>query len=150
LITPASVEPPNWPKPFIVQEFVRLEHPEVYLTYCAGGELFGWVTRRFPSGTQSSPWVAHACGARYLRLGEIPNEVREISEQTLMATGLWNSFGCVDLICKPTGEWVVLEVGTDGLFNYVDRDLDDQDFEQELHQRVAHAFWKSAKSQDAY
>jgi hypothetical protein len=41
-----------------------------------------------------------------------------------------------------------LEVGTDGLFNHVDRDLGDQVFERELHRRVADAFWKAAKSYD--
>ena len=30
LIDHDSVEPPNWPRPFVVQEFVRLERPEVY------------------------------------------------------------------------------------------------------------------------
>lgn len=72
LIAETSAEPPNWPRPFVVQEFIRLEHPEVYRTYCAGGELFGWVARPFPEGTRVSPWVAHARGARYVRLGEAP------------------------------------------------------------------------------
>jgi len=27
------------------------------------------------------------------------------------------SFGCVDLLQRPTGEWVMLAVGTDGLFS---------------------------------
>lgn len=49
MVTADSPEPPNWPRPFIVQEFIRLEPPEVYRIYCAGGELFGWVARRFPS-----------------------------------------------------------------------------------------------------
>jgi hypothetical protein len=46
LITPAAAEPPGWPRPFIVQEFVRLERPDVYRMLCAAGELFGWVVRR--------------------------------------------------------------------------------------------------------
>lgn len=50
MIAADSTEPANWPRPFIVQEFVRLERPEVYRVYCAGGELFGWVARRFPGG----------------------------------------------------------------------------------------------------
>lgn len=148
LITAASAEPPNWPRPFIVQEFIRMERPEVYRTYCAAGELFGWVARRFPEGTRLSPWVAHARGARYVRLGEPPTEALEAARRALVATGLWDSFGCVDLLRKPTGDWVVLEVGTDGLFNHVDRDLGDQDFERELHRRIATAFWKTAQSYD--
>ena len=148
LITEASAKPPNWPHPFVVQEFIRLERPEVYRTYGAAGELFGWVARRFPEGTRLSPWVTHARGARYVPLGEPPAEALEAARRALVATGLWNSFGCVDLLRKPTGEWVVLEVGTDGLFNHVDRDLDDQDFERELRQRIADAFWKAAQSYD--
>jgi hypothetical protein len=145
MLTEGSEEPPNWPRPFIVQEFIRLERPEVYRIYCAGGELFGFVARRFPEGTRVSPWVAHARGARYVRLGEPPADALEAARRALEATGLWDSFGCADLLCRPTGEWVVLEVGTDGLFNHVDRDLGDADLERELHQRVADAFWRAAE-----
>ncbi len=145
LVTEGSAEPPNWPRPFIVQEFIRLERPEVYRTYCAGGELFGWVARRFPEGAQPSPWVAHARGARYVRLDEPPATALEAARCALRAVGLWDSFGCADLLRKPGGEWVILEVGTDGLFNHVDRDLGDQGLEQELHHRVAVAFWKVAR-----
>ena len=88
LITEASAEPPNWPRPFVVQEFIRLERPEVYRTYCAAGELFGWVARRFPEGTRLSPWVAHARGARYMRQGEPPTEALEAARRALVATGL--------------------------------------------------------------
>jgi glutathione synthase/RimK-type ligase-like ATP-grasp enzyme len=145
LVIEESAEPPNWPRPFIVQEFIRLERPEVYRTYCAAGELFGWVVRRFPEGTKLSPWVAHARGARYVRLNDPPAGALEAARRALVATGLWDSFGCVDLLRKPTGEWVVLEVGTDGLFNHVDRDLGDHEFERELQQRIADAFWKAAR-----
>lgn len=148
LISEMRVEPPNWPRPFIVQEFIRLGRPEVYRTYCAGGELFGWVSRRFPEGTRVSPWVAHARGARYVRLGQPPTEALNAARRALQATNLWDSFGCVDLLCKPTGEWVVLEVGTDGVFNHVDRDLGDSDLERELQQRVASAFWRAAERCD--
>lgn len=145
MIAERSVEPQNWPRPFIIQEFIRLDRPEVYRTYCAAGELFGWVARRFPEGTRFSPWVAHARGARYVRLGAPPAEALEAARRALVATGLWDSFGCADLLRKPTGEWVVLEVGTDGLFNHVDRDLGDEHLERELHQRVADSFWKAAR-----
>lgn len=145
LVTANTEEPANWPTPFILQEFIRLERPEVYRTYCAGGELFGWVTRRFPEGTQSSPWVAHARGARYVVLGAPPVEAVEPARRALAATGLLNSFGCVDLLRRPTGEWVVLEVGTDGIFNHVDRELEDIELERELDQRIAKAFWHAAQ-----
>ena len=52
------------------------------------------------------------------------------------------------LASQATGKWVVLEVGTDGLFNHVDRDLGDQDFERELQRRIADAFWKAAHNYD--
>lgn len=144
MITADSPEPPNWPRPFIVQEFIRLERPEVYRVYCAGGELFGWVARRFPTGRQPSPWVAHARGARYERLGEPPQAALAAARAALLATGLYDTFGCVDLLCRSSGEWVVLEVGTDGLFNHVDRDLDNPELEAELLQRISRAFWREA------
>jgi glutathione synthase/RimK-type ligase-like ATP-grasp enzyme len=146
MITANSVTPSNWPRPFILQEFVRLERPEVYRLYCAGGQIFGWIARRFPAGRQSSPWVAHARGARYERLGQAPVEAVAAARAALEATCLFDSFGCVDLLRRPTGEWVVLEVGTDGLFNHVDRELDSPELEAELLQRIALAFWQKANS----
>jgi glutathione synthase/RimK-type ligase-like ATP-grasp enzyme len=148
MITEASATPPNWPSPFIVQEFVRLDLPEVYRTYCTGGEMFGWVARRFPEGVRSSPWVAHARGARYVRLNEMPGEALQAARRAVLAAGLGNSFGCVDLLQKPRGEWVVLEVGTDGLYNHVDRDLGDEQLERELDQRLADAFWRAERNCD--
>lgn len=140
LVTPDSPEPPNWPRPFILQEFIRLERLEVYRLYAAGGELFGWVARRFPTGRQPSPWVAHARGARYVRPGDPPTEAVEAARAALVATNLLETFGCADLLQRPTGEWVVLEVGTDGLFNHVDRELDIPDLEAEILNRIARSF----------
>jgi hypothetical protein len=61
----------------------------------------------------------------------------------LAAAGLLGSFGCVDLIRHPeTGAWLVLEVGTDGVHNHVDRDIGDAGFERELLQRIVGAFWR--------
>jgi hypothetical protein len=134
--------PARWPVPFVVQEFVRLAHPEVYRTYAAGGDTFGWVVRRFPAGTKPSPWVAHARGAVYERAGQAPPAATVVARAALAATGLLDSFGCADLLQRPTGEWVVLEVGTDGLVNHVDRALGDVALETELIQRVAGAFRK--------
>lgn len=133
--------PRSWPFPLVVQEFIRLDRPEVYRTYAAGGQLFGWVVRRFPDGVVASPWVAHARGARYAATGEAPTSAVGAARAALEAVGLLDTFGCVDLICRPTGEWVVLEVGTDGMFNHVDRDLGLPGLERELQRRVAEAFW---------
>jgi glutathione synthase/RimK-type ligase-like ATP-grasp enzyme len=133
--------PKDWPRPFIVQEFIQLDRPEVYRAYGAGGQVFGWVARRFPEGVKPSPWVAHARGARYETAGKIPCEAEIAARTALRATDLLNSFGCVDLIQRPSGQWVVLEVGTDGMFNFVDRDLGIPELETEIQRRIAQAFW---------
>jgi hypothetical protein len=142
LLRPGLTLPKDWPLPLVVQEFIRLEQPEVYRLFGAGGQLFGWVARRFPSGTAPSPWVAHARGARYQLAGEAPAEAVEAARSALEAVGLLGSFGCVDLLRRPEGEWVVLEVGTDGMFNHVDRDLGLPELELEIQRRVAEAFWR--------
>ncbi len=141
LITDDLTLPRDWPRPYLVQEFIALERPEVYRLYAAGGELFGWIARRFPAGARSSPWVAHARGAHYERAGEAPPGAMTAARAALEATGLLASFGCADLLRRPTGEWVVLEVGTDGMFNHVDRNLADAERERELQRRIAEAFW---------
>jgi glutathione synthase/RimK-type ligase-like ATP-grasp enzyme len=133
--------PDSWPRPLIVQEFVPMERPEVYRLYSAGGQLFGWVAKRFPAGAKVSPWVAHVRGARYELGGGAPSEAVAASRAALEATGLLDSFGCVDLIQHQDGRWLVLEVGTDGLFNHVDRDLGISTLEQEIQRRIANAFW---------
>ena len=63
----------------------------------------------------------------------------------LQAAGLEDSFGCVDLLQCPSGKWVVLEVGTDGIYNHVDRALDCPSLEAELSDRLAKAFWQKAR-----
>ena len=133
--------PEGWPRPYVVQEFIRLKHPEVYRLYGIAGETFGWNVRRFPTGTKPSPWVAHARGARYARPGKAPEEAEELVCRALTACELFGSFGCVDLLCTDAGRWLVLEVGTNGVFNHVDRALELSDVEQELNQRLAEAFW---------
>lgn len=143
MLSPTDVEPAHWPKPYVVQEFVELNQPEVYRTYCAGGELFGWVARRFPDDRKPSPWVAHARGARYVKLDQAPPSALVSAQSALVATGLWDAFGCVDLLRRPSGEWLVLEVGTDGLVNHVDRDMGDADFERQMEERIAAAFWRA-------
>ena len=46
-----------------------------------------------------------------------------------------------------SGKWLVLEVGTDGLFNHVDRDLGPPGLEQEIQGRGAVAFWSRVGGQ---
>ncbi len=145
MVSTQDAEPRNWPRPFVVQEFIRMDRPEVYRTYGAGGEMFGWVVRRFPDGARSSEWVAHARGARYVALSDPPSTALDVVRRALVATDLLDSFGCVDLLRRPTGEWVVLEVGTDGLFNHVDRDLGDATLETDILRRINAAFWLRAR-----
>jgi hypothetical protein len=142
LPSPGTRLPESWPRPFVVQKFMRLERPEVFRPSAAGGELFGWVARRFPKGAAVSPWVAHARGARYEPAGEAPPEAAAAARAALDAVGLLDSFGCADLIRRPSGQWLVLEVGTDGLVNHLDRDLGLPEMELELRRRVAGAFWR--------
>ncbi|MCY7335610.1 MAG: hypothetical protein LH613_05260 [Chamaesiphon sp.] len=52
------------------------------------------------------------------------------------------SFGVVDLVKDLNDCWYALEVGTDGIYNHVDRDLENDDLLDELNQRLAIAFWK--------
>jgi hypothetical protein len=146
LITETDSEPSRWPRPFVVQEFVRMDEPTVYRAYCAGGELFGWMVRCFPQGQPASPWVAHAKGARYHSAGFAPREAIAAAAKAIDACGLTESFGCADLIQRANGEWLALEVGTDGFFNHVDRDLGDPGFEEELLHRIAKAFWDCAEA----
>lgn len=141
MLTPGMVLPKDWPLPLIVQEFIQLERPEVYRLYGANDHIFGWVARRFPAGVNVSPWVAHARGARYENLGDPPPDAVRAGRAALTAVDLLNSFGCVDLLRRPTGEFVVLEVGTDGMFNHVDREIGCSELESEILRRIAEAFW---------
>jgi glutathione synthase/RimK-type ligase-like ATP-grasp enzyme len=140
LLVSETPVPDDWPRPYIVQEFIRLEAPEVYRLYGAGGETFGWNVRRFPSGVTPSPWVAHARGARYRDPGPLPAAAEEQARAALAATGLLDSFGCADLLRAGDGRWLVLEVGTDGVFNHVDRDIDLPGLPEEIDRRLAAAF----------
>lgn len=144
-LAPGDAIPGDWPRPYVLQEFVRLERPEVYRLYAAGGALFGWNARRFPAGVPASPWVAHARGARYEVEGSAPPEAERVAREALAATGLLSAFGCVDLLPAPEGRWLALEVGTDGVYNHVDRDVGCPALAAELDRRVAEAFWAFVK-----
>ena len=142
MLTSAKNLPANWPAPYVVQEFIELARPEVYRLYGIEGQLVGFNARRFADGKPSSPWVAHARGARYVHNLEVSDAAREVTEQALRATGLWNSMGCVDLLQRSTGEWLALEVGTDGICNHIDREVENPELIQAWDQKVAEAFWK--------
>jgi hypothetical protein len=73
-------------------------------------------------------------------LGDPPREARRQAREALAATGLLESFGCADLLQAPDGRWLVLEVGTDGVNNHVDRHLDLPHLEAEINERLAAAF----------
>jgi len=132
--------PADWPTPFVVQEFIESPQPEVYRLYGVAGELFGWNARRFPAGVKPSPWVAHARGARYCHLAAAPKAAMDAAKGALSVAGLMQSFGAVDLLSDGRG-WLVLEVGTDGVHNHVDRDFENPSLEAELNRRLAEAFW---------
>ncbi len=117
--------------------------PEVYRFYCAGEEMFGWIVRRYPSGRSGSPWVAHARGTEYVRMGEAPESAKAAAQLALVAAGLLDSFGCVDLIRDARQNWLCLEVGTDGLNNHVDRAVGDFEFASEILRQIAKAFWRN-------
>jgi len=146
MLRPGIPLPAGWPTPYVVQEFVKMPEPEVYRLYGVAGETFGWNVRRFPTGVRSSPWVAHVRGARYADAGTPPPEAVLATRDALAATGLQASFGCVDLLRAEDGRWLVLEVGTDGLFNHVDRDLGLPAIEAELDQRLGEAFLRWAEA----
>jgi glutathione synthase/RimK-type ligase-like ATP-grasp enzyme len=137
--------PHDWPRPFVLQEFIQLEVPEVYRLYCVANETFGWNARRFPSGAKVSPFVAHAQGARYETESAVPLEAEFQARQALSCTNLINSFGCADLMRDQRGNWLVLEVNTDGIYNHVDRDISIGNIANEIDERLAAAFhtWSS-------
>ena len=144
LIDPDNIPDDEWPKPYVVQEFVEMANPEVYRLYCVDGDTFGWNRRRFQAGKAKSPWVAHAQGAFYDGAGDIPGEAVDVALAALRACHLADSFGCVDLLPSPRG-WLALEVGTDGLYTYVDRDIvidGRNDTTPEITRRIAAAFLK--------
>jgi glutathione synthase/RimK-type ligase-like ATP-grasp enzyme len=134
--------PERWPQPFLIQEFIASIQPAVYRFYCVDGHLFGFNARKFSDPEILTPWVSHANGAKY-DYKELPDrEVTELAKSALIATGLYYSFGIVDLIKDITGRWYALEVGTDGIYNHVDRDVDNEALLDELNERLAIAFWK--------
>jgi len=140
ILGPETVIAEDWPRPLVVQEFVRLAVPEVYRLYVVAGETFGWNVRRFPPGSSVSPFVAHARGARYEEAGPVPEEAEHQARLAMASVGILDSFGCADLMRNERGEWLVLEVNTDGLSLHVDRDINPGDIAAELDARLGAAF----------
>ena len=133
--------PDDWPRPLVVQEFIAMERPEVFRFYGVAGVLFGWNVRRFPQSVEKpSPIVAHARGALYEEAGTASPRAVRCARRALEATGLWPSWGCVDMVPTPDGRWLALQVGTDGVWGHVDRAIGLPGVAQELETRLARAF----------
>jgi glutathione synthase/RimK-type ligase-like ATP-grasp enzyme len=141
LLAEGDTVPDDWPRPYVLQEFIPMFRPEVYRAYGAGDEVFGWNARRYAAEVPVSVWVAHARGAHY-EVVDADEEAEAVARAALDAVGLTDSFGCVDLLRSERG-WLALEVGTDGVYNHVDRDLGLPTLEEEIDRRVAAAFWRS-------
>ena len=135
--------PDDWPRPLVVQRFVEMKRPEVFRLYGIAGELFGWNARRFASTLENpNPFVAHARGAFYEEVGVAPAPARDVARRALSAAKLLDSFGCADLLRDENGEWLALEVNTDGLWMHVDRDtLPTTAHEIEARLAIAFADW---------
>lgn len=143
LLENISQIPNRWPKPFLLQELIELSMPQVYRLYCVDSQLFGFNVRRFKDKNIKTPWVSHAQGARY-EYGESPDKkAQEVAKMALISTGLYQSFGVVDLLKNEEGKWYALEVGTDGIYNHVDREVENENLFHEINERLAKAFWKS-------
>ncbi len=139
LLTPETPITRVWPAPHLVQELVELERPEVYRLFCAGGETFGWCARRFPPGRETSPWVSAARGAVFQLAGPPPPGAERAGAAALRAAGLLHSFGCADLLPTPDGRWLVLEVNTDGVHEWILRETGIPELTEALDTRLLSA-----------
>lgn len=142
IINDTSEIPANWPQPYLIQEFIESLQPAVYRFYCVASELFGFNVRKFADPEISTPWVSHANGARYSYPAQPDRSAKDVAKAALIATGLFDSFGVVDLVKDLHDRWYALEVGTDGIYNHVDRDFANDDLLNELNERLAIAFWQ--------
>ncbi len=144
LINRESQVIPLWNPPFLIQEFIALDRPEVYRVMGCGGELFGFTVRTFPPGTPSHPLVSTHRGAVFALAGQVPPDVASQSRQALTLFGLLSTFGCVDLILPPKGAVLVLEVNADGLTQFVDRMPSLPGLSRELDERLRTAFHRAS------
>ena len=140
LIDAHSVVPDDWPRPFVIQRFIEMRRPEVFRIYAVTSELFGWNARRFARDFENpDPFVAHARGAFYDEAGVAPAAAIEVARHSLGAANLLDSFGCADLLRDQNGDWLALEVNTDGRWMHVDRDTLPS-ISREIETRLAAAF----------
>jgi hypothetical protein len=137
---------PIWKPPFLIQEFVALERPEVYRLFGCGGELFGFNVRTFPRGTPSKALVSTHRGATFGLAGIAPLAVADQACRALSAFGLMSTFGCVDLILPPDGRVLVLEVNADGLHQFVDRVPSLPGLAREMTDRLRLAFRRALEN----
>ena len=115
---PGSSVPEDWPV-CVLQEFIRWsDRRSTASTASPGGVRLERPS--FPAGARPAP-LGCPCPAPATRRRALPAEAERQARRALAATGLLASFGCVDLLPTPAGRWLVLEVGTDGLFNHVIR-----------------------------
>jgi glutathione synthase/RimK-type ligase-like ATP-grasp enzyme len=129
----------NWPTPYLVQEYIRQKINRVYRVYCVGGESVGSNVRRFTSDSKSV-LVAHALGARYFFDDPVDADGVRIAESAVRAVALENGFCVVDMLKDDQDRWYVLEVGSDGIHNIVDRDYGNDGFDEVLQARIGEHF----------
>jgi len=112
-----------WRPPLLVQEFIALPDPGVHRLYSVANEPALWLVRSYPPGTPSSPWVSREHGAVPSLLGEPPAAAVRAAMAAMRAVGVADSFGCADLLRTPDGRWLVLEVNTDGVYQFIPREI---------------------------
>lgn len=134
--------PKGWLKPYIIQEFIQLQEPTVYRLYCVNSEIFGFNARRFKDKNNKTPWVSHVRGAVSEYKDRLDKQAKEVAKSALIATGLYQSFGVVDILRSEENNWYALEVGTDGIYNYVDREVENRNLFDQINERLAKAFWQ--------
>jgi hypothetical protein len=142
LISPGYTPYPYWPLPYVVQEFIALKEPMVYRAYGYGGFIRHFTVRSIPPEKPHTPWVAHAQGAVYKHIDEIPSQVCSIALRALRAADLFHSYGVVDLLRDESGAWWVLEVGTDGICTHVDDEMNDPQQGVRHFANISTAFWQ--------
>ncbi|MEU6709619.1 hypothetical protein [Streptomyces wuyuanensis] len=128
-----------WPRPLVVQEYIATSEPVVYRVHAAGGDLFSWTSRRYPSFMPALPWVSVALGAEQRQIDCPSESAQAAAAAALRATSLLDSFGCVDLLQASDGKWLVLEVNTDGIASFVLRDPRLPDLSDEINLRLRDA-----------
>ena len=95
--------------------------------------------------------AALALRARYHFDETVDAEGCRIALEAARAGGFQDSFCVVDLLRDREGRWLVLELGTDGIVNLVDRDYANPAFDRALNEALAASFnaWCSAITRPA-